>query len=63
MLKDVLQESTQDRLAEMMTTAMGAAIGDLLHDPSVEELRANPDAADKVEFDPAPDELECGVPW
>ena len=26
-----------------MTNAMGAAIGDLLHDPSVEELRANPD--------------------
>ena len=43
MLKDALQESTQDRLAEMMTNAMGAAIGDLLHDPSVEELRANPD--------------------
>ena len=43
MPKDALQESTQDRLAEMMTNAMGAAIGDLLHDPSVEELRANPD--------------------
>ena len=39
MLKDALQESTQDRLAEMMTNAMGAAIGDLLHDPNVEELR------------------------
>jgi len=43
MLKDALQESTQDRLAEMMTNAMGTAIGDLLHDASVEELRANPD--------------------
>ncbi|MCE7949638.1 MAG: type II/IV secretion system family protein [Xanthomonadales bacterium PRO7] len=27
----------------MMTTAMGVAVGDLLHDPAVEELRANPD--------------------
>jgi type IV secretion system protein VirB11 len=43
MPKEALQESTQDRLAEMMTNAMGAAIGDLLHDPGVEELRANPD--------------------
>jgi type IV secretion system protein VirB11 len=43
MLKEVLQESTQDRLAEMMTNAMGAAVGELLLDPSVEELRANPD--------------------
>lgn len=36
-------ESTQDRLTEMMTNAMGAAVGELLHDPAVEELRANPD--------------------
>ncbi len=36
-------ETTQDRLVEMMTAAMGAAVGDLLHDPSIEELRVNPD--------------------
>jgi type IV secretion system protein TrbB len=36
-------ETTQDRLVEMMTAAMGAAVGDLLHDPTVEELRVNPD--------------------
>lgn len=37
------QETTQDRLVEMLANAMGAAIGLLLHDPGVEELRANPD--------------------
>jgi len=37
------QETIQDRLVEMLANAMGAAIGHLLHDPSVEELRANPD--------------------
>lgn len=37
------QETTQDRLVEMMTHAMGGAIGELLSDPDVEELRANPD--------------------
>lgn len=36
-------ETTQDRLVEMLANAMGAAIGDLLHDPTIEELRANPD--------------------
>jgi len=36
-------ETTQDRLVEMMTAAMGAAVGDLLHDPTIEELRVNPD--------------------
>jgi type IV secretion system protein VirB11 len=38
-----MTDTTQDRLIEMMTTAMGVAVGDLLHDPAVEELRANPD--------------------
>jgi type IV secretion system protein VirB11 len=37
------QETTQDRLVEMLGNAMGAAVGSLLHDPEVEELRANPD--------------------
>lgn len=37
------QETTQDRLVEMMTHAMGGAVGELLNDPNVEELRANPD--------------------
>jgi type IV secretion system protein TrbB len=43
MLEQQGKESTQDRLTEMMTNAMGAAVGELLHDPAVEELRANPD--------------------
>ncbi|HMM58213.1 MAG TPA: ATPase, T2SS/T4P/T4SS family [Rudaea sp.] len=38
-----MTDTTQDRLIDMMTTAMGVAVGDLLHDPTVEELRANPD--------------------
>lgn len=38
-----LPETTQDRLIEMLANAMGAAVGDLLHDAGVEELRANPD--------------------
>jgi len=37
------QETTQDRLVEMLANAMGAAIGDLLHDPTIEELRSNPE--------------------
>lgn len=37
------KETTQDRLVEMLANAMGAVVGDLLHDPAVEELRANPD--------------------
>ena len=37
------QETTQDRLVEMLANAMGAAIGDMLHDPAIEELRSNPD--------------------
>lgn len=37
------QETLQDRLVAMLTNAMGSAVGELLHDPAVEELRANPD--------------------
>lgn len=37
------QETTQDRLVNMLANAMGVAIGDLLDDPLIEELRANPD--------------------
>lgn len=36
-------DSSHDRLIDMMTTAMGATVGELLHDARVEELRANPD--------------------
>ena len=43
MSESIVQETTQDRLVDMMTNAMGGAIGELLNDPSVEELRANPD--------------------
>jgi type IV secretion system protein TrbB len=43
MRESIMQETTQDRLVDMMTNAMGGAIGELLNDPSVEELRANPD--------------------
>jgi len=43
MMDSDARETTQDRLVEMMTAAMGAAVGDLLHDPTVEELRVNPD--------------------
>lgn len=43
MSESIVQETTQDRLVDMMTHAMGGAIGELLNDPSVEELRANPD--------------------
>ncbi len=43
MSESIVQETTQDRLVDMMTNAMGGAIGELLSDPSVEELRANPD--------------------
>ena len=38
-----LRETTQDRLVEMLANAMGVAIGDMLHDPAIEELRCNPD--------------------
>jgi type IV secretion system protein VirB11 len=43
MSESIVQETTQDRLVDMMTNAMGGAIGELLKDLSVEELRANPD--------------------
>lgn len=43
MSESIVQETTQDRLVDMMTHAMGGAIGELLNDSSVEELRANPD--------------------
>ncbi len=43
MTESILRETTHNRLVEMMTNAMGAAVGDLLHDSAVEELRANPD--------------------
>jgi type IV secretion system protein VirB11 len=38
-----VQETFQDRLVEMMANAMGATVGELLHDPGVEEMRVNPD--------------------
>lgn len=43
MMDNDSRETTQDRLVEMMTAAMGATVGDLLQDPSIEELRVNPD--------------------
>jgi type IV secretion system protein TrbB len=43
MTENFARETVQDRLVDMLANAMGAAIGDLLHDPAVEELRANPD--------------------
>jgi len=43
MTENFARETVQDRLVDMLANAMGAAIGDMLHDPTVEELRANPD--------------------
>lgn len=36
-------DTPHDRLIEMMAIAMGDSLGELLRDPTVEELRANPD--------------------
>ena len=36
-------DTTHDRLVDMMAAAMGDVLGELLLDPGIEELRANPD--------------------